>query len=179
MCDAVKQVTIPLLGARGQQLSIWLFRNVRNAKAIQQQLVAGSLEPELAFINANLVPDLLVVQAAAQKALAAHLRGSLRTRSLHAELVYNLSGSKHVGQSLQRFGLSEDTDQILVASFHMDDTDAAKVLSIVEGEPADLHTLSSLTDLATVKKVYKIVPPELDVGTLADAICCRIAASHC
>ena len=26
---------------------------------------------------------------------------------------------------------------------------------------------------------YKIVPPELDVGTLADAICCRIAASHC
>lgn len=100
---------------------------------------------------------------------------------------------RQVGQSLQRFGLSEDTDQILVASFHMNDPDvrhlctmvqqlypmraqcggqskkssvgllclsqqvsfdqAAKVLSIVEGEPADLHTLSSLTDLATVKKV--------------------------
>ena len=27
------------------------------------------------------------------------------------------------------------------------------MLSIIEGEPADLHTLSSLTDLATVKKV--------------------------
>lgn len=45
------------------------------------------------------VPDLLIVQVAAQKALAAKSRGLLRTRSLHAELVYNLSGSKHVRKS--------------------------------------------------------------------------------
>ncbi len=107
MFDAAKQVTIPLLGAQGQQLSIWLFRNVKNAKyalhppgklqtmtlqymhienmkptvmnkrmkslefltkctparrAIQQQLVAGSLEPELAFINANMVGEICKVQ---------------------------------------------------------------------------------------------------------------------
>ena len=42
------------------------------------------------------VPDLLVVRAAAQKAFVASLRRALRTRSLHAELVYNLAGSKHV-----------------------------------------------------------------------------------
>ncbi|KAK9915759.1 hypothetical protein WJX75_003792 [Coccomyxa subellipsoidea] len=179
MPDAVKQITLSLVNSQEQKLTVWLFTNVRNAKNIQQQLVAGSLEPELAFINALVVPDLLIVHAAAQKAMAAHLRGSLRTRSLHAELVYNIAGSKHVGQSLQRFGISEDSKSILVASFHTGDPDAGRVRSIVEGESVGLDTLSSLADMDTVKKFYKIVPAELEVGTVADAICCRIAASHC
>ena len=34
---------------------------------------------------------------------------------------------QQVGQSLQRFGISEDTDQILVASFHMDDPDVRHI----------------------------------------------------
>ena len=57
---------------------------------------AGALSPECALSNATLVPDLLVLHAAAYKALAAAQRGELRTRSLHAELVFSLSGSKHV-----------------------------------------------------------------------------------
>jgi len=42
------------------------------------------------------VPDPLVLRAAAHKALATQQRGTLRTRSVHAEVVFNLSGSKHV-----------------------------------------------------------------------------------
>ncbi|EIE26026.1 hypothetical protein COCSUDRAFT_61019 [Coccomyxa subellipsoidea C-169] len=84
-----------------------------------------------------------------------------------------------VGQSLQRFGISEESESILVASFHTGDADAERVQSIVEGDPVDLDALSSLADMATVKKIYKIAPPELEVGSVADAICCRIAASHC
>ena len=46
------------------------------------------------------VPDVLVVKAAAQKALFAHLRGTLRSRSMHAELVFSVAGSKHVSTPL-------------------------------------------------------------------------------
>ena len=56
----------------------------------------GSLSPESALANAALVPDALVLRAAAHKACVAASRGALRTRSLHAELVFGLSGSKHV-----------------------------------------------------------------------------------
>ena len=42
------------------------------------------------------VPDVLVLKAAAQKALFANLRGNLRSRSMHAELVFSVAGSKHV-----------------------------------------------------------------------------------
>ena len=43
---------------------------------------------------------MLVVKAAAQKALFANLRGTLRSRSMHAELVFSVAGSKHVSSSL-------------------------------------------------------------------------------
>lgn len=85
---------------------------------------AGTLEPEVAFLNASLVrasghwintssfytfymswyyqfylrqiPDVFPVLAAAYKTLIAKSRDSLTTRTLHSELVYNYSGSKHV-----------------------------------------------------------------------------------
>ena len=65
-------------------------------RELRDAVQAGSLAPECALANATLVPDLLVLHAAAYKALAAAQRGELRTRSLHAELVFSLSGSKHV-----------------------------------------------------------------------------------
>ena len=45
------------------------------------------------------VADLFVVRIAAQQALAQQQRGKLITKSLHAELVYNMSGSRHVRMS--------------------------------------------------------------------------------
>ena len=42
------------------------------------------------------VADAVVVKAAAQKALFADLRGTLRSKSMHAELVFSIAGSKHV-----------------------------------------------------------------------------------
>ena len=42
------------------------------------------------------VADAWLVHLAAFKALTAEKRGLLRTRSLHGELVNNLSGTKHV-----------------------------------------------------------------------------------
>lgn len=42
------------------------------------------------------VESLFIVQLAAHRALTSQARGSLATRSLHSELVFNFSGSKHV-----------------------------------------------------------------------------------
>lgn len=42
------------------------------------------------------VADPFVVRVAAQKALANQQHSKLVTKSLHAELVYNMSGSRHV-----------------------------------------------------------------------------------
>lgn len=59
-------------------------------------VASGSLQPECSLANASLIPDLFVFHMAAHKALVAATRSALKTRTLHAELVFNLSGSKHV-----------------------------------------------------------------------------------
>lgn len=48
------------------------------------------------FLSLTQIPDVFPVLAAAHKALLSKARESLTTRTLHSELVYNYSGSKHV-----------------------------------------------------------------------------------
>jgi hypothetical protein len=50
------------------------------------------------------VPGLLPLQLSAHRALTNQARGRLVTRTLHAELVYGLSGSKHVRWSVCVWG---------------------------------------------------------------------------
>ena len=66
------------------------------ARELREAVVGGSLDPECAVVNAQLVPDLLALHLSAHRALAAQARGVLRTKTLHAELVYGLSGSRNV-----------------------------------------------------------------------------------
>lgn len=63
---------------------------------LRDRLVTGSLEMDCALVNAALVADAIVLRAAAEKALRVQQRGTLRCKTAHAELVFNLSGSKHV-----------------------------------------------------------------------------------
>ena len=58
--------------------------------------MSGGLPVDAALINAELLPDLFALHVSAYKALEASASGKLRARSLHAELVFGLSGSKHV-----------------------------------------------------------------------------------
>ena len=59
--------------------------------------MAGDLkEPDFAFLEASVIMDVFCVHLAAHKALTSAVRGALSSRSLHAELVFNVSGSKHV-----------------------------------------------------------------------------------
>ena len=57
------------------------------------------------------------VLAAANKALIAESRGKLTTKTLHSECVFNLSGSKHISQSLSKWGVSDTATSVLVACF--------------------------------------------------------------
>ena len=73
-------------GHPGRTVDVWLYRNVANAQALAAKAKDSSLTPEVALINARLVPDAFCVLVAANKAVGAHQRGKLATRSLHAEV---------------------------------------------------------------------------------------------
>ncbi|KAL6784060.1 hypothetical protein ACKKBG_A04645 [Auxenochlorella protothecoides x Auxenochlorella symbiontica] len=161
----------------GTTLRVWLFTNVTNSKDVQAAMVEGTLEYEAAIMNAAVVPSLFAVHLAAHHALLSKQRGSLRTRSLHSELVCNLSGSKHIAESLQRFGVTEASQHLLVASFDARIGIEDQLMSLVQGEcQHSKEALGSITDMGLLKKYFKCSDAELAMSSLEDIITCQMAA---
>lgn len=161
------------------KLTVLLFTNVANSKEIWQHVITAQVEPEFAFINATAVVGLLQLHLAAHKALTFQKRGRLLSKTLHAELVYNLSGSKHIGESLKRFGVSEDSGSLLVARFDATPQDLEYVRSLVKGHEVPLEQLAEVSDSTLAAKHFKVTAEELAVGSLEEAVACRIAARDC
>mmetsp|Transcript_19018 Transcript_19018/g.57475 ORF Transcript_19018/g.57475 Transcript_19018/m.57475 type:complete len:176 (+) Transcript_19018:122-649(+) len=157
------------------QLSVTLFRDVQNSKELQERVVAGTLPADCSVINAVLIPDLFLLRVAAEIALQAQQRGKLKTRSLHAELVHNLSGSRHITESLRRFGISEQVSHVLIARFDATAEQMSAVGDAVKGTSAPVAELSSLADAPLIQKYHKIGEAELKMGSLVDAVACHMA----
>ncbi|XP_039809791.1 EKC/KEOPS complex subunit TPRKB-like isoform X1 [Panicum virgatum] len=176
--------------AGGRSVSLALYSDVSNSRVLLDLMQSGKLEPEVAFLNASLVPDVFPVLAAAHKALLSKARESLTTRTLHSELVYNYSGSKHITESLKRCGISDDTTYILAARFDASNEENGRIITevtitswqmkavekLISGTEIDLGKLESRANQPHILKHYKIPPQELLISTLPDAIVCRIAA---
>ncbi|CAM6098531.1 unnamed protein product [Calypogeia fissa] len=160
----------------GRTLHLFLFHNVANSGELLQLMQTGALSPELAFLNASLVPDTFPVLAAAHKALVSQAGDSIRTRTLHSELVYNISGSKHIRESLLRCGITDSTSYVLVARFDATPADVEAVRRLVQGTEIDLSELPKRADQGLIHKQYKISSVELENSSLEDAVTLRIAA---
>lgn len=81
-----------------------------------------------------------------------------------------------IGESLKRFGVNEKCQDLLIARFNASDEDLARLVDAMKGELADVQQLNELSNKDELMKIYKITPEELTIGTLVDAIMCRIGA---
>ncbi|CAN6554963.1 unnamed protein product [Malus baccata var. baccata] len=175
----------------GNTLSLALFTQATNSKELLDLMQSRTLNAEVAFLNASLIPDVFPLLAAAHKTLVSKSRESLTTRTLHSELVYNYSGSKHITESLKRCGISESTTYVLAARFNASfdeirslshempgrsSIEQKAVEKLVNGKEIDLEELAGRADQAQIQKHYKITSVELGISSLDDAITCRIAS---
>ncbi|KAM3220110.1 EKC/KEOPS complex subunit TPRKB isoform X2 [Capsicum chacoense] len=170
------KVTMKTFEVGGTTLCLSLFSDVTNSKELLDLMQSAALEPEVAFLNASLIPDIFPVLAAAHKTLVAKSRDSLTTRTLHSELVYNYSGSKHISESLKRCGIADNTSYILAARFGASADEMVAIEKLIKGNDIDLKELEQRINQAQIQKHYKISNLELEISSLADAITCRIAA---
>ncbi|KAI6701312.1 hypothetical protein NL676_015636 [Syzygium grande] len=127
--------------SNGDTLSVALFADVANSKELLDSMQAGTLEPEVALLNALLIPDIFPVLAAAHKTLLSNSRGSLTTRTLHSELVYNYSGSKHITESLKRCGISDSSTYVLAARFNASLDEMKAIAALISGKEIELEEL--------------------------------------
>ncbi|XP_030523227.1 EKC/KEOPS complex subunit Tprkb isoform X3 [Rhodamnia argentea] len=131
--------------SNGDTLSVALFTDVTNSKELLDSMQAGTLEPE--------IPDIFPVLAAAHKTLLSNSRGSLTTRTLHSELVYNYSGSKHITESLKRCGISDSSTYVLAARFNASPDEMKAIAALTGGREIELEELEGKANLAQIQKV--------------------------
>ncbi|GJP37138.1 hypothetical protein CLOM_g12353 [Closterium sp. NIES-68] len=158
----------------GRKLDLLLFHEVTNSAHLLTRLQSGTLEPEVALLNARLVPGTFPVLVAAHKALTSASMGSLKSRTLHSELVYNYAASKHIRESLQRCGVAAGTSAVLAAKFDATEGELAAIRALVKGTEIDIASLSTSASHADIIKHFKIAAPEMAVWRLEDAIVARI-----
>ncbi|KAF8306236.1 hypothetical protein DL93DRAFT_2042337, partial [Clavulina sp. PMI_390] len=106
-------------------IHICLFADIQGGAELKGRLIrAATLEGEsgiaerervnFAFINAALIISPLHLHTAIQQALLARGGGTLRTKSIHSEILYFLHPSHNISEAIRTFGVGKETKDVLV-----------------------------------------------------------------
>ncbi|VDN55261.1 unnamed protein product [Dracunculus medinensis] len=151
-----------------------LYKDVKNAVELREALRCGSIDA--ALIRAELCLEVFMVLAAANRAVHQAAHNRLSTRSLHAELVYSLSPTRNIAESLLNFGISETSKNLLIGLFDDENGEKMKELSKkIDGKSVNLDDLPKFTNYDLIKKVYKVGDSEFNHETICDLIVMKIA----
>ena len=90
----VQAITLSHLPAN--PLYIGVFRDVRNVSFLRQQLLSGNAAFEYAFIDASVILSTQHLLAACFRAVNDLNANRLKTRNVHAEVVFSLSPNNNV-----------------------------------------------------------------------------------
>ncbi|QSZ36379.1 hypothetical protein DSL72_006255 [Monilinia vaccinii-corymbosi] len=132
-------------------LHIALYRNIRNAAFLHQQLLIGNSDFEYALIDSSVILSKIHILAAAYRAVSDALGDRLKTRNVHSE----------IAESFRRFGITPSTTSLLilkVAPASSAPQISQHLSTAIEGDAVVFgdEELRSLTDVARVRKLYKL-----------------------
>ncbi|CAJ0604216.1 unnamed protein product [Cylicocyclus nassatus] len=164
----------PYDATQRRAIRLCLFVDVKNAHELRHKLRSGEIDA--ALIRAELVLEPFVVLAAANRAVHQAAHNRLSCRSLAAELVYSLSPSRNISDSLVTFGIADTSKNILVCIF--DDKDGSKMKKLakeIDGRPeASNKILRSLRRKNMYFQIYHMSEPQFNEDTFSDRILSRI-----
>jgi len=144
-------------------LHVALYRDVQNATFLKQQLLAGNVDFEYAFIDASMVLATTHVLAAAFRAMNDYLHARLKSRNVHSEIVFSLSPNNNIGEAFRTFGVGDSTSDLLILKVSTSpsvtlESVRSHLACAVKGACVDFNdeNLQDVSDLDKIRKAYKI-----------------------
>nr|XP_004226611.1 EKC/KEOPS complex subunit TPRKB [Ciona intestinalis] len=158
--------------AKNKTVSVAFYRNVKNAKELKELAMRDTVQAS--FVKASMIADVLQIKAAAAKGFHLQAVGKIKTKTLHSEMIFNLSPSNKISDCFQLFGLKDTSTDVVAVT--LDVAENEKVLNCVVGDLVSVSLLQDLCDKPAIKKLYKITDEELKVCSFLDCILSQMAA---
>ncbi|PLB45630.1 CGI-121-domain-containing protein [Aspergillus steynii IBT 23096] len=162
MSASLETIQLPHLPS-SLPVHVALYRDLKNAPFLRQQLISGNAEFEYAFVDASMVLSKTHALSAVFRAVNDYLNDRLKSRNVHSETVFSLNPTTNIADSFRKFGITDSTKDLLVVKIAVDssathDAVAAHLSQHIEGSmvPFDDETLSQIADVAKIKKAYKL-----------------------
>ncbi|KAF9468757.1 CGI-121-domain-containing protein [Collybia nuda] len=138
-----------------------LRKRIINAATAQGPLGDGEREAvNFSFINARLITSRLHLQTAINQAILAQSQNSLRTRTVHSEILWALNSTNNISEAIRRYGISEASTDLIVVRISGPEASTTAIREsisrVVIGVETTLTMLSQLTDWASVRKYHKL-----------------------
>lgn len=145
-------------------LKMYLFKNVKNLETLRSKVIDGTWM--CGVVNAELVLDPLQVVVAANAAVVAQHRGTMLTRTVYGEILYNLSLTKNISQSLSKFGINKGKDLLLCFLVTPDRDSSVQVIPQIDGDLCPMTELNTVSNMKEIKSAYKINHFKGNIGLL-------------
>ncbi|CAJ0935976.1 unnamed protein product, partial [Mesorhabditis belari] len=159
-------------------IRICLFVDVENASELRGKLRTGEIDA--ALVRAELIIEPFLFLAAANKAVYQYAHNRMSTRSLAAELIYSLSPSRNISDSLNTFGVAENSRTILAAVY--DDEKGSKMKKLakqIKGRAVPLDYLKEISNFKLIRRAYKIYDPSITLDNIDEEILTRMITKEC
>lgn len=154
----------------GEKLHLMFFTEVQNVSEIVKKFSSNCT-----VINSKLILDSFQILVAANKAVVAKFNNALITNNLCTELLFNLSISDNITESLHKFGYGSNTNDLLIAVFGSDTQQLQSIISETQGNLDRISTLKEKCDLDLIRQTYDITSELDSISHLLDLIITKIA----
>lgn len=162
----------------GKYLGLSYFTNIKNIKWLKDNMSSIFKDKSPVLISRRLIVDPFQIVIAVNNAYLSSENSCMKTKSLATEILFNLSSSKNITQSLKDTSANDqDDDMIVVIISKFSNVPEMKIFQekCITGCETDISEIAENIDENYIKSYYRISQIESANSSLLDSIVTRIA----
>jgi len=162
----------------GKYLGVSYFKNVTNLKWLKENILSVFGDKSPVLICPRFIVDPFQIVVAANNAYLSHKNASMITKSLATEILFNLSSTKSIKQSLKDMGANtQDNDMIVALVSKFSNVPEMEIFNnkCIKGDEDDFSEYAKNIDENSIKSYYGINEIESNNSSLLDSVVTRIA----